>query len=480
MTSTLVPMGRSPSAPPVQSPYGFPLLVLYGGILPMVVAVSPGVGSRDLQFWLQLALSAYAGVRLAWTALSAEPRLLQGVFWLFTYTAMGLATLAQVVLDRTPTPTVGGSFTITQAIFYTLAGCLAYDAASFVGRRAPLSAPREDRGREFDRLRLSVLTLVGLGSTAVLVLLVGGPDAFLSSRQSLSEASRAAGLGGDAGNSINALVFGMGQVPIVVCMLVYTRWLVLSAEARRNALLVISWCLLVVANLVVNNPLSQARYWFLTIAFATIFVAFPRSMAVYRLSLLGGVLAALLVFPFADRFRYDESGYRPLETSSWLETLTVKDYDQTAMFANGVQYVADQGHTLGGQALGALFFWVPRQIWPGKPLDTGVELGEWMQMVNTNLSAPLWLEAFIDFGGVAVVALLAAVGYASARADRAYARYTQVVTRPGAVMAIVVPLIAGYEFILLRGSLLQAMGRVAVAAACIAFLVTRREDRRLT
>lgn len=480
MSATVIARGRSARRPAVQAPYGFPLIVLFGGVLPLVVAVSPGVGDRDLLFWLQLAFAAYSGTRLAWTALADEPRLLQGAFWLFVYTAMGLAPLAQVVLGRTPTPTVGGEFTITLAVFYTWVGCLSYDVARYVGQRAPMRSGRSTSGeREFDRYRLGVLAMVALASSGALVLLMGGPDAFLSSRQELAQASAAAGLGGGDSNSVSALVFGMGQVPIVICMLVYTRWLRVSAVARSDAIVVATWVVLVLGNLIVNNPLSQARYWVLTIAFAMVFVTFPRNMAVYRAALLGGSLAALLLFPFADRFRYDDAGYRPLQTTSWLETLTVKDYDQTAMFANGIEFVANEGHTLGQQTMGALLFWVPRQLWPGKPVDTGVLIGEWMRSVNTNLSAPLWLEAWIDLGAIFVIVVFCLVGYFSARGDRAYARHTLLQPRAGAVMSVAVPLIAGYEFILLRGSLLQAMGRVAVAAACIWFLTTKREDRRL-
>jgi hypothetical protein len=48
---------------------------------------------------------------------------------------------------------------------------------------------------------------------------------------------------------------------------------------------------------------------------------------------------------------------------------------------------------------------------------------------------------------------------------------------PGSLIALIVPLIAGYSFILLRGPLLQASGRVAIAACCIALITTFREGR---
>lgn len=71
-----------------------------------------------------------------------------------------------------------------------------------------------------------------------------------------------------------------------------------------------------------------------------------------------------------------------------------------------------------------------------------------------------------------------ALGYLAARGDRRYALRTSVDPRPGNVMAIVIPLVAGYSFILLRGPLLQASGRIGVALICFALVTTLRSDER--
>ncbi len=47
------------------------------------------------------------------------------------------------------------------------------------------------------------------------------------------------------------------------------------------------------------------------------------------------------------------------------------------------------------------------------------------------------------------------------------------------MLAIAAPLIAGYTFILLRGPLLQAAGKLAIAALCLLLLSTFREQRRV-
>ena len=106
---------------------------------------------------------------------------------------------------------------------------------------------------------------------------------------------------------------------------------------------------------------------------------------------------------------------------------------------------------------------MPRSVWHGKPVDSGVRVGEWMGMRNTNLSSPLWAELWLDFGPFGMLLGFLLVGYACDRADRAYVRRTLDDGRPGNVLAVVVPLVAGYCFILLRGPLLQAAGRIGIA-----------------
>ncbi|KJY29326.1 hypothetical protein VR44_23250, partial [Streptomyces katrae] len=62
-------------------------------------------------------------------------------------------------------------------------------------------------------------------------------------------------------------------------------------------------------------------------------------------------------------------------------------------------------------------------------------------------------------------------------------RYAKRATRrspPGSLISVVVPLVAGYSFILLRGPLLQASGRVAIAAMCLALVATYRTDKNTT
>ncbi|UWE08751.1 O-antigen polymerase [Actinacidiphila bryophytorum] len=453
-----------------------PLALALVAFLPGYVTGQPGPGGRDAAYWLQLTLTVYAGGRLAAMVLTRRRRLIQGAFWLFVYVAMGVAPLAQEVIGQVPTPVLGPRSDTTTAITLVLVGCVAFDVGALLARHRPAARVRKARpSAQVSRRRLWLLIAVAYVGSAISIAKLGGPAVFFNSRQAISEAS---GGGGDS-HVGSAFVRGFGTVPALLAMLFLVRWMITSRVARRTPLAIAALGGLVVVNAVVNNPVSNPRYWFLTVVFSLIFTAFPRSPVMYRAALVTGVVAALVLFPFLDRFRYDSGGYHPVESTSVLEPLTIKDYDQVGMFANTLTFVhAGHGHTHGRQLAADVFFFVPRSVWHGKPLDSGVQVGQWMGMTNTNLSSPLWAELWLDFGPVGMAGGFLALGYLCARGDRRYAQRTLEDGRPGTVMAVVIPLVCGYSFILLRGPLLQASGRIGIAAVCLALVTTFSEDRR--
>ncbi|WUL62336.1 hypothetical protein OHS16_03395 [Streptomyces sp. NBC_00344] len=447
--------------------------------MPVVVAVQPGDGAHDSAYWLQLILTMYAGARLSGMILTSRRKLLQGSFWLFVYMAMGVAPLAQAVLGKVPTPVVGPRSDVTEAIALVLIGCVAFDVGALLARHRPGGRGRgETRPALVHRRRLYLLVAAAFACSAVFIMKLGGPAVFFSSRQEIIAGIAEAGISQADSQAGQALLRGFGTVPALIALLAYTRWLVTSRRARRSPVVIAVWCALAGLNAVVNNPISNPRYWFLTVLLALLFTVFPVSAAMYRSALSLGVVVALVVFPFADRFRYDDKNYHPVETTSMLEPLALKDYDQIGMFANTITFErSGSGHLYGRQLAGSILFAVPRSVWPGKPHDTGVMVGEWMGAVNTNLSSPVWAELWIDFGPVGMSLGLLGMGYAAARVDRRSARRATRRAPPGSLISLMVPLVAGYSFILLRGPLLQASGRVAIAMICTAMIMTYRQDR---
>jgi hypothetical protein len=219
---------------------------------------------------------------------------------------------------------------------------------------------------------------------------------------------------------------------------------------------------------IVNNPISNSRYQFLTVALAALFCLPNLGKRAMRLAIAGGVVLAVVVFPYTDYFRnfsVDAAYRQPLQVNSIPVELATKDYDQMTMIANGVWYADTFGHTDGSQTLSDLLFFVPHSVWPERATDTGVLIGQAMAVANVNLSAPMWLEFWLDFSWLGLIIGFLAFGWISARWDNVFVhlRGLRPLTSP-ALLDIALPLFVGYQFILLRGSILQAMGRLVVMA----------------
>jgi hypothetical protein len=156
---------------------------------------------------------------------------------------------------------------------------------------------------------------------------------------------------------------------------------------------------------------------------------------------------------------------------SFLGNITFSgDWDSFAAVGNAVHYVQNHGTTRGFQFLGSVCFWVPRSLWPTKPVDTGILLADDRGYSMTNLSAPLWAEAYINGGMVVVALVFLAYGALSVIAST----HTWNALRSNGPWAIAGCIFAWYSFILLRGSLLQATGGAVLMAVCILFVVERR------
>jgi hypothetical protein len=421
-------------------------------------------------------LVLYSAGHMSALLVAGDKRPLQGVFWLFCYVSMGVAPLAQLVTGESQRIMDPGQ--ARWAYFLVLAGLMSYDIGTAIAKRSEARQAASlyiaaSPSATLNRARLNVLSIFAL-SYSLLQIAQRGVAIYFSSRQESLTASVEA-IGDQDGQAIRGILSAFGSVPPVVALIC---WIVIAGKERResgkSALSSKLWVTAFVAvNLVINSPVVNSRFWFLTVAIA-IFFAIPwTSAATYRSVLLWGAAGAVLLFPVSDIFRLSAE-YRAqygFTSRGVVENLAVKDYDQMVMIANGLWYVDERGFHLGYQMLGNLAFWIPRQIWPDKPLDTGVEIGQAMQAINVNLSSPLWIEAFVDAGVIGTVLVFLAAGFASRRADTVFLSITRS-GRIGAV-SVLLPMLAGYQFILLRGPLLQAMGRLAVMLLLTGFLLSR-------
>jgi hypothetical protein len=423
----------------------------------------------DLELWGFAAIAGLAAWRLAIHVLDGVPRPLDLSVWVFVYVWMGLAPMAQQVTGTGPplrSPAETRYSLIAVAII--ILGLAAYVTAQGTARRRPVSTAQPS---VIDLKRLTLLSLAAFPLAAIYLQSIGGVGVAFSTRQELTESVVSAGLISEASKSSGAIIGAVGSTPVFVAFLAWSVVLRRLPPQERPPFVWLMWAALAALMVVVNNPISNSRYWFGTILIALLFAVWPTLRAGYRGLVVVALFTAAVLFPYTDYFRY-EPVYRQATSGSVLQVMSAKgDYDAQAQLTNTVDFVDSSGLFYGQQALGALLFWVPRSVWPDKPVDTGTILATYARSTNLNLSAPLWSEAYIDFGLAGVVLAFLALGYAVGRLDLSYATAARWTGAHWALIAA--PVAAGYLFIILRGSLLQAMGRALALALCLLWLRRR-------
>jgi hypothetical protein len=439
------------------------LAVLLSGVVPLALLAEVPDTGRSAAWPLTMLVAVWAGLRMSALIADGRPRLFDFFFWMFCYVFMGIAPTVQMRsgLIATTTPDIDPGYDLPVSLFVVLGiGC--YEA----GRLLALSIERR-RGADaalaplpVSRGRSGALLAVALLLSAYFVASVGlGP--LLGSREAASAAREARW----ADSSTRGVVYALAIYPLTVAVgsMVQVRKL---AEARhRFALLVVLLCAAAVL-LVVVNPIGTARYNFATVLFAlAVYAGATSTRFRTRITLMAALLGLIFLFPIADAFRRSTDGNFS-RGGFFDEYQSNGDYDAFWQIANAYSYVLDGLMQPFRQLLGSLLFWMPRSIWADKPQDTGVVLAQYRGYSFENLSAPLWAEFLVN-GGIPLIAVgFLIVGYALRRMDsRLLPAFSQ--TGLWAVVGAIFPV---YMTILLRGSLLQATGYVAVAILSLLFV----------
>lgn len=186
------------------------------------------------------------------------------------------------------------------------------------------------------------------------------------------------------------------------------------------------------------------------------------------------IVGIAIAFPMIDLFRY-----YPFEVavsrliSNPLEPLSngflSGNYDAYSMVIQVEHYVSSFGHTNGFQMLGALLFFVPRAIWPGKPTITGPMVFESFNRPFTNVSTSIPAEAYIDFGipGVLLVGLI--LGWVCCHVDASYWRACR--NNHMSFIRLYYPFLLPLFFFTMRGSLMAGFPFVVGFGVICAVLV---------
>lgn len=264
------------------------------------------------------------------------------------------------------------------------------------------------------------------------------------------------------GGSSFDLIFSVIIFPVPMCALI----LYLAFAQHRDPVVL---ALLVILALFFNFPTGMPRFLSATLYLTTLYAYRPnlfRSRIILPSVILIGVF---FIFPLLGSFR---------NLNSLSDIRVVFGYDIIASgafdaFQNFVLTIEYLGVSYGYQMLGAIFFFVPRTIWPEKPIDTGSLLAHETGMPHQNIALNYLGEGYANFGISGVVVFGFILGVFCARLDT---RLLQSSFRSPAwfLFAAAFPALS---FFLMRGGLLSAVAYSVGLLVCF-FLLTSLFTRK--
>jgi len=420
----------------------------------------------------------YASIRLGILGLEGSKSLLTMTFLIFAYTFLGFVPLVQLTAASNSLVNRYSESLLVRAFGVVLSGMAAFDIGRSYLRLAPFSfiARRVFQERRVDAKRTLALGGISLIGLPLLISAFGGWQQLFLARADRLQVVWSSTNSPDSQAALQ-IVYALMTTPIFIAFfaalaLYRSRYSLDAIGAKRVGLGIV--VLLGIVTLVINNPVSTARFWVGTILLSVSFYLLRwRRRITISIASLAITLLFLLVFPFADMFRYSLDVELGGVFSEKLETQLVDkgDYDSYEQIVNSIAYVDRNGVSAGRQLLGTALFWVPRSIWSGKPIPSGPLVAEFRGAENLNVSLPLWGEFFLDGDILLVVVgfLLygSFVGVIENRFDSA--PETGLPTFAG----LFVRIYAAYQFFLLRGPLLATAAYLTPVIFCIWFCTRR-------
>jgi hypothetical protein len=444
--------------------------VIAAGIVPVGIWMSYPLTNHDpLTQFLQIGIVVYAAGRLAFVIAAKEARWFEMTVYSFVYTIFGTSQLVQLSVGENPLRVDVSDGLANRQLTILIVGCLVFDVAYAVSRRRfsenGYDPPRQ---RVASLRRVVEFSIFVLAVSPLLIRHFGGLSSLFSSRQTVADQL---GISLAEQKTDESIIIAFSNVAPFLALFSLVRLRQAGAfQFRKRPTLGLLAGLLLADNVILNNPVSQPRYWVATVLIGFVFIARRFQGAVGMATVAATMIfISTIIFPYLDRYRY--SGQPTDERHSAAYFFVNKtDYASNVDLTNTIVYVDRHGHTDGKQLLTDTFFFVPRTYWPEKADDTGQLLAIDINYPNLNLDAPLWGEAYIDFGIPGVVVVFGLYGVLASRMERRLLRIKASQSATWAALAL--PSLTGYQLIILRGSLLQATGRLSVMVLVL-LLLTR-------
>lgn len=182
-------------------------------------------------------------------------------------------------------------------------------------------------------------------------------------------------------------------------------------------------------------------------------------------------LGFLVVFPFLDQFRYASEITSNVSIGVDTSMFSGGNFDT---YQNTLTVIDKEIVTNGNQLMGVVLFFVPRSIWPNKPIGSGAFIAEKLYFEFSNISMSLVGEGYLNFGFLGVFLFMFLLAMLVKRFDFVFWSYKNSVD----YKLIIYMYLQGLLFFILRGDLLSSFAyTVGISSAVI--LVTKVGFRKI-
>lgn len=436
--------------------------------------------------WLSV---VYIALRLGAVAALGRPSPCAIMTFGWTYVFMVVAPGLSAATGRFPLYVVPSSHAVQTAQAIIAISLLAYDTSYHLsGSRARAPVGPSQASLLVDRSRL-VSAVLGLAALAALMLPFTGLVALAPVRSMETRL-----LGGIATDSAGVGMAGLvlRSAPVAgICLALWSavrakRGSTSRSDRARSALTIV---LATVFWVVFASPLAVPRHNSAATLITVAWVVLPwrgrTSSTAWALLLSVGMFFLFSSLDVRDTLAPLASGkitpseayhnFLRLTTEAAVKAPTGELAEPHLQIAHGVDYVAANGLGYGRSLSRIPLQWVPRSYWPDKPIPPGELITKTIGNPS-NISSPLWLEGYADFGIAGALALVALWGWVSGLAD---ARLRSCLTTGATSLAAVLsPWLGANAGILLRGSLDAGIYRNGFGML-LTYLVYRHITRQL-
>lgn len=340
------------------------------------------------------------------------------IFWIFMYFFMFFAPLIQYLLNKFPWNGKISETEIMQANAIVLLFALFYLLGQYTAKRATLKTARKietagflTSNLQFSEQMATALTLICC-LLACYAVLKAGLHGIIASRNDAAKVFYS------GANTTVRLIVESAIPAFMAYVTAESAQKVCNKAENPFRFIILSLCILICF-----FPTAIPRYKMATIYGTIAVVAFPQIKKKDRFFWLF-VIALFIAFPVFNTFRRELSldKFSSVFGNSVLSTYANADYDAYRMLVSCLRYVKKEGCTWGIQALGAILFFIPRSLWPSKPVGSGSVLirNEFGNNYFSNVSCPLVAEGYINFGLVGTALFGFLLGLFAGKTDSLY------------------------------------------------------------